>query len=74
MGTIMAEEEKKPTLWQMTKSVLAAFFGVQSSKVRERDFSKGNPLHFIIIGIVATTIFVLVVYGVVRLVLATVGH
>jgi hypothetical protein len=70
----MADEEKKPTLWQMTQSVLAAFFGVQSGKVRERDFTKGNPWHFIIIGIVATTVFVLVVYGVVRLVLANAIH
>lgn len=65
----MADEEKKPTFWQMIKSVSGAFFGVQSSKVRERDFSKGNPWHFIVIGIIATTIFVLVVYGVVHLVL-----
>lgn len=67
----MSEPEEKPTLWQVTKSVLAAFFGVQSSKVRKRDFSTGNPWHFIVIGIVATTIFVLMVYGVVRLVLAS---
>ncbi len=70
----MPIDEKKPTLWQVTKSVFAAFFGVQSSKVRERDFTKGNPLHFIIIGIILTTIFVLTVYGVVRLVLASVHH
>lgn len=67
-------DEEKPTLWQVTKSVLAAFFGVQSGKNRERDFTKGNPLHFIIIGIIATTIFVLMVYGVVRLVLASAMH
>ena len=70
----MTEEEKKPTLWEVIKSVSAAFFGVQSAKNRERDFSKGNPLHFIFIGIVLTTIFVLTVYGVVRLVLASAGH
>ncbi len=70
----MSEEEKKPTLGQMFKSVLAAMFGVQSAKVRERDFTKGNPWHFIVIGIIATTIFVLTVYGVVRLVLAQAGH
>jgi hypothetical protein len=70
----MAIDEKKPTFWQVIKSVCAAFFGVQSSKNRERDFTKGNPLHFILIGIVLTTIFVLTVYGVVRLVLASVHH
>lgn len=70
----MPLDEKKPTLWEVIKSVLAAFFGVQSSQNRERDFTKGNPLHFIIIGIILTTIFVLTVYGVVRLVLASVHH
>lgn len=70
----MTDEEKKPSFWQMTHSVLAAFFGVQSGKARERDFTKGNPWHFIVIGIVATTVFVLVVYGVVRLVLASAHH
>lgn len=70
----MTDEEKKPSFWQMINSVLAAFFGVQSSKVRQRDFSKGNPWHFIVIGIILTTIFVLVVYGVVHLVLANARH
>ncbi len=59
----------KPSFWQIVTSVLASFLGVQSSKNRERDFQHGKPGHFIIIGLVLTTVFVLVVWGVVQLVL-----
>lgn len=73
----MTTPEKKPesdsdqlTLLQMIGSTLAAAFGVQSSRNRERDFTRGKPLHFIIIGVVFTALFVLAVVGVVRLVLS----
>jgi len=66
-------EDQKLSLWQMLGSVLAAAFGVQSSKNRERDFNRGRPVHFIILGIVFTAVFVLVVVGVVRLVLSSVS-
>ena len=62
--------ETKPTLWQVIKSVLAAFFGVQSSTARERDFTKGNPWAYIIVGLVAVTLFVLTLVVVVKLVLS----
>jgi hypothetical protein len=65
--------ESKPTLWQVIKSVLGAFFGVQSSKVRERDFTKGNPWAYIIVGLIAVTLFVLMLVGIVKLVLSGVG-
>ncbi|MES1943365.1 hypothetical protein PC39_04577 [Salinisphaera sp. PC39] len=67
------EPDEPLTLWQTIMSVLAAFFGVQSSTNRQRDFSRGRPLHFILIGLVATVIFVLVLVLVVRLVLAQAG-
>lgn len=63
------EFEPKPTLWQVIKSVLAAMFGVQSAKNRERDFNRGNPWIFIIVGLVAVMLFVLMIYGVVHLVI-----
>ncbi|MCB1684955.1 MAG: DUF2970 domain-containing protein, partial [Pseudomonadales bacterium] len=66
----MNTPEKKPesdsdrlTLLQMIGSTLAAAFGVQSSRNRERDFSRGKPLHFIIIGVAFTALFVLAVVG-----------
>jgi hypothetical protein len=61
------------SLLQMIGSALAAAFGVQSSRNRERDFSRGKPIHFIIIGVVLTILFVLSVAGVVSLVLRNVG-
>ena len=57
------------TFWQMLGSVFAAAFGVQSSKNRERDFSRGKPLHFILLGIGFTVLFVLTVALVVSVVL-----
>ena len=63
------EHLKKPNLLQVIGSVLAAFFGVQNSKNRERDFKHGNHRQFIITGIVLTVIFILTVYGLVQWVL-----
>lgn len=58
---------------EMLQSVLAAAFGVQSGKNRTRDFSRGKPSHFIILGVLFTAIFVLVLYGLVKLVLHFAG-
>ena len=49
--------------------IAAAAFGVQSRANRERDFSRGKPIHFIIAGIIFTALFVLIVVSVVQLVL-----
>lgn len=51
-------------------SVLAAMFGVQSSRVRRRDFSRGNPLLFIGIGVLMTATFVLTLVFMVRALIA----
>lgn len=59
-----------PTLWETVKSVLAAFFGVQSRANRERDFTRGRPGHFIVIGLVATVAFVLLLVALVRVIMA----
>lgn len=65
------EQEQSPlTLWQVTKSVMWAFLGVQKDATRERDLSRGKPIHFIIIGITATVLFIAVVVGVVSLVIS----
>lgn len=61
------------TLWQLIGSALSAAFGVQSSKKRHRDFSKGKPGQFIAVGIIFTALFVLIMVGIVNLVLSTVG-
>jgi len=59
---------KQPSLLQVIGSVLAAGFGVQSAKNRERDFQHGNMATFIAVGALATLLFILLIYGVVRLV------
>ena len=70
----MSEEENKPlTLWEMLQSVLSAALGVQSGKNRTRDFSRGKPSHFIILGVLFTVVVVLVIFGIVKLVLHLAG-
>ena len=65
----MAEEPGKLSLLQVFGSVLASFFGVQKSVNRERDFSRGRARDFIIVGVILTILFVLTVWGLVRLVM-----
>ncbi len=67
------ESGHKPSLRAVASSVGAAFFGVQSEKNRARDFQHGKPMQFIIIGLIATTIFILTLVGVVQLVLNLAG-
>ena len=50
-------------------SVLAAFLGVQSEANRRRDLTQGRFSVFVIAGIVSIVVFLLTVYGLVRLVL-----
>ncbi|MBS1212101.1 MAG: hypothetical protein H6R26_717 [Proteobacteria bacterium] len=60
-----------PKLLQVVGSVLAAAFGVQSNRNRERDFAGGSPAAFIVVGVIGTVLFVLALYGVVKLVLGS---
>ncbi|MGD8555963.1 MAG: DUF2970 domain-containing protein [Chromatiales bacterium] len=73
----MAEPREKdpqePGLLAHVGSVLAAFFGVQSNKARERDFTKGKPATYIVLGIILTILFILLIFGVVKLVLSLAG-
>lgn len=64
-----SSDNKPPTFWQMLLSVMAAAFGVQSGKNRERDFTHGKPSHFVIMGVLFTAVFVLTLFGIVQLVL-----
>ncbi|GGD04492.1 hypothetical protein GCM10007418_24440 [Halopseudomonas salina] len=67
------EHEGGMTFGQTFMSVLWAALGVQSSKARERDFTKGKPSHFILLGIGFTLAFVLIIVAVVNLVLYLAG-
>jgi len=70
----MSDQDKDPqqaplTLREMLQSVLAAALGVQSGKNRSRDFSRGKPSHFILLGVLFTTLFVIVLLVAVKLIL-----
>ena len=66
-------EKKPPTLWQSWVSVLAAFFGVQSSANRERDFTRGKASHFILLGLLATVLLIALLVGLVKLATSLAG-
>ena len=59
----------KPSFLDVLKSVIASFFGVQSEKNRKRDFEKGDPSQFILVGLVLTILFIFMMFGIVKLVL-----
>ena len=63
------ENPKKLSFLKVMLSVFRASFGVQSQSNKERDFGQVRLLHFIVAALVFTTIFVLVLVLVVRLVL-----
>jgi hypothetical protein len=46
---------------------------VQSEQNRERDFQHGKPVHYVLIGLVATAMFVLIMWGIVRIILGAAG-
>jgi hypothetical protein len=64
---------KPPSFWQMVHSILSAALGVQSHKNRQRDFTYGKPVHFLLLGLVFTVLFVLILFGTVQIVLYLAG-
>ena len=69
----MESPEKPPTFWQVLHSVMAAAFGVQSSKNRTRDFTHGKPGQFLLLGLLFTGVFALTLFAIVKLVLHFAG-
>lgn len=63
------EKAKKLSLRQISSSVIAAAFGVQSDKNRERDFKHGNIKTYLIAGIIFAALFVATIITIVRVVL-----
>lgn len=66
--------DRKPGLAETVGSVLAAAFGVQSSRNRQRDFKHGKARTFITAGILFTATLVLTLYLLVRIVLSAAAH
>ncbi len=56
-------------LLHVVASVIAAMFGVRGRHAHERDFTKGRPAAYIIVGLIFTALFVGTLVGVVMLVL-----
>ncbi|MGQ0699363.1 MAG: DUF2970 domain-containing protein [Panacagrimonas sp.] len=54
-------------------SVLWAFFGVQSSRARVRDFSQGSPALFFGVAFALTAGFAVILIGIVRLIMHSAG-
>ena len=65
----LKENAKVPSLLNVLGSVMASMFGVQSNRKREEDFTHGKPSQYIITGLVMTVLFVLMIWGVVKLVM-----
>jgi hypothetical protein len=65
------KKQSKPGLISVVKSILAAGIGVQSEKNRTRDFEQGNPLLFIIGGIIFTLLFIASIATIVGFVLSS---
>lgn len=60
---------RSPGPLSIVLSVLSAFFGVQSEKNRQRDFQRGQPIHYILVGLIMTLLFILLVMIAVKLAL-----
>lgn len=66
-------QQESPSFFSVLGSVLASMFGVQSARKREVDFTRGKPVHYILVGLLVTVVFILTVWGVVKLVLGLSG-
>lgn len=53
---------QKPSFLQVIFSAIAAAFGVQSDKNRQRDFENGRITHYIAAGLLVTVMFIVLVY------------
>jgi hypothetical protein len=68
-----AGQLQRVSFWQTVASVLWAFYGVQNDKNRARDFNHGNAMTFIAVGFALTAVFMLVLIGIVKLLMANAG-
>ncbi len=68
-----AGEDVQISFFQLLKSTMSAFIGVQSNANRERDFTHGKISHFIGIGLLFGLLFVCTIIGVVQIVIRVAG-
>lgn len=63
----------RPNLLQVVWSVIAALFGVQSARNRERDFQRGRAGDYIVVYVILVVALVLGMIAVVSAVLSAAG-
>jgi hypothetical protein len=52
------ETPRKGSLWRTVRAVGWSFFGVRKNSAFQDDITRLNPLHIIVVGLVAVAIFV----------------
>ena len=63
------DQHKPLSLRVVVGSVMAALLGVQSSRNYARDFARGTAGQYIVVGLLATMLVVLMIYVAVKLIL-----
>ena len=61
----------KPPLSHLIKTTLAAAIGVQTNKNRQQDFQSSSIIPYILAGILFTTLFILTLVFITKLILKT---
>ena len=67
------QKDQQPGCGSIVMSTLAAAFGVQSSKNRERDFVKGNFKAYVVSGIIFVILFITSIVTLVKYLIAHAG-
>jgi hypothetical protein len=67
------QKDQQPGFGSIVMSTLAAAFGVQSSKNRERDFVKGNFKAYVVSGIIFVILFITSIVTLVKYLIAHAG-
>lgn len=67
-------ENQRPSLLQVVWSIIAALFGVQSARNRERDFRHGKAGDYILVYVILVIALVIAVIAVVSAVLRSAGQ
>jgi len=71
-GEGLREAVQRPgSFWGSMKAVAWSFFGVRKGKDHAEDLARLNPVHVVVAGLLAAAVFVGVLIGVVRWVIAS---
>lgn len=65
-----SSKTEKASLWQVTKSVAASMFGVQTQKNHLADFQQTSFLPYLLVGVIFVLAFIATLVMVVNIVLA----